>query len=138
MINLENKNLNYYDELFSYLKTITNLTTKKGTSMEEYVVKEVFNGLVSNYKEEDIKKLVFISSFFDNMISKMNDEEKEKFINELYLTYIKSMVNCFQIGDNDAVKVFFNRLKEKVEIISGYNAIYGFHDEIENSNVKSR
>lgn len=138
MINLENKNLNYYDELFSYLKTITNLTTKKGTSMEEYVVKEVFNGLVSNYKEEDIKKLVFISSFFDNMISKMNDEEKEKFINELYLTYIKSMVNCFQIGDNDAVKVFFNRLKEKVEIISGYNAIYGFRDDIENSNVKSR
>ena len=116
----------YYSLIFTYIKLIMESLNK--TTIEGLVVREIFNVFFNRMDSNEIEEMVIYSSLFENRINKMNNQERNDLLNNLYESYIKNIMINYTNRDMDAVISFYDELNNKIKSISGY---YELHNENE-------
>ncbi len=112
------KEEDYYTEAFSYYRLIMRELGKEDT-MENALLKEIYNGILGSLKEEDRKVLycesVIMSGLLEHLVSK--EENRKEYFNTLYECYLKPLTYFYVSGNYDMMREMFlyihNQLKEK-------------------------
>lgn len=131
-----NELFNYYDNIFSYVKVIMKNVKNENKNMEMFVVKEIFNKIVNDMDSEKIYEMLVVSSLFEKKFNLLNNNLKEKMINDLYSCYIKPMILNYSNNEMEMTKYFFDNLNNKIVSISGFYGIFGENINIFRENVK--
>ncbi len=120
-----------YFDMFSHLKVIMS-QMKKEKSLENYVLREIFNDEIKDKDEEEINNMKIYSALFENRlheIGRINQKEKDNLINALYDCYLdKGMIKNYSNGDIEAAKHFYKAFDERIKELSGYYEINDFID----------
>ena len=131
-----NKLFDYYDNIFSYVKVIMKNVKNENKNMDMFVVKEIFNKIVNDMDSEKIYEMLVVSSLFEKKFNLLNNNLKEKMINDLYSCYIKPMILNYSNNEMEMTKYFFDNLNNKIVDISGFYGIFGEDINIFRENVK--
>ena len=129
----------YYSLIFTYIKLIMESLNK--TTIEGLVVREIFNVFFNRMDSNEIEEMVIYSSLFENRINKMNNQEKNDLLNNLYEFYIKNIMINYTNRDMDAVIYFYDELNNKIKSISGYYELHNedeYFDNMSNTKVISK
>ena len=135
----QNIKFDYYNSRFSYLKFIMEYLHK--SESENMIVGEIFNNFLSKMDSNEIKEIILYSALFENNVLKMSKEKRDELLNNIYDCYIKSMMAHFSNKNMEALAFFYNKLSEKIKIISGYYGLYGdngYFDTLKNNQIISR
>ncbi len=127
-----NEKFDYYNNSFSYVKIIMK---NLNNSLEECVVREIFNEMVSDMDSNDIYEMLIISSLFEKKLNSLSETQKNKLLNDIYTCYIKPMIINYAHDEMDLVKLFFNSLKNKVLSMSGFYGLFGDNQEVFHENI---
>lgn len=122
----------YYDNTASYVKYIMKLLEKEET-LENIIIKEIYNGILNIYDEETVKETVdknaMLFGLLENKIMSSNGKDKIRIISEIYSSYIRAMFHSYANGDLDSVKHFFDRMQERVIEITGSYSLFDSYNK---------
>ena len=128
--NLSNISFDYYDETISYVKMIMKrLKNEDNIDEKEYIVKKIYNYLLSSYSSEMIEELVTTSLLFESRLNKMKPVNASILVQSIYKNYLEKLI--FNYYDRENV---FEEMNEEVKSIVGFYGIFKPYYSLESSN----
>ena len=132
-----NEMFDYYGNVFSYMKIIMGISNNK---KREFVVKEIFNEKInqidSNIMKDELYKMIIFSSLFEKKLNQLSDNKKKKYISDINSCYIEPMILNYINGEQELVDYFFEALKNKIIVFSGFLGLFEDSINIINKNKK--
>ncbi len=128
--NLSNISFDYYDETISYVKMIMKrLKNEDNIEEKEYIVKKIYNYLLSSYSSEMIEELVTTSLLFESRLNKMKPVNASILVQSIYKNYLEKLI--FNYYDRENV---FEEMNEEVKSLVGFYGIFKPYYSLESSN----
>ena len=90
----------YYKNSVSYARQIMDLVpVNDKLGHEKRVIRTVYNNILNDYNEEQIREIVILGALFENKLSNISSNIKTELIENLYTTYVKGMVYNYVNGN---------------------------------------
>ena len=135
--------MDYYNERFSYIKLVVESLIKYGIEIDEKLIGEVFNGVISLYPEVNRGKVLIESSFVGALLERkmklLTDAEKEKNFLWIYNDYIAPLIPLYTYNNQYALMDCLDNSLFAMKSQVGYYGIYGMNeDEVIADSVSAR
>ena len=126
--NFRNISFNYYLNTSSYVKTILDiLPEEKVSKKKKAIIIEIFNYLLNDLKEEELKDVIKVSDMFNEKLMISSNKEIMLQINYIYYNFLEKM-----IFDANNRKLYFNIMNECIKVYVDYYKDYT-NDYVDNS-----
>ncbi len=118
--NFKDISFNYYSNTASYVKTILNILPEEKVSQEKKaIIIEIYNYLISNLSESELKDIIKVSEMFNEKLSVLSNQEIMTQVNFIYHSFLEKI-----LFDSYNREMYFNIMNECVKVCSGYYQEY--------------